>query len=866
MFFVQVTFLWLMVTSWYEPNGASILDKNRVKLKRELNEDVRSKWILKRQNGSMLVDLLNPGTIHKAMLEKQNLAEVQLSNIENVSHSNAARQHGIAYSVNEKNEKQLNAIKRSAYVETNSETHDCQLKVADESVLKFNNRILYDKASAFTLNLTFPTFTSIKWKPGTILPFKWVWVYRQTLTFLNMPRSASIWSLGLLDMYYHIGPLSIEIEPNNTRACEGIELEIGEPETDHKIGQALGEMMHGLAMKHLRFNTSHWCYMNTRYGSDNEITRALDNNFFSISPTLQFVCCSYDLTFDTKLNVKCQDIHGYDTVWWDVPLGLGILMWLYFPLLFIKLSGRIHKEIKKSSVANEEADRISVNVQVTGPVTTPDNATNTNDINIVFNDGKSPITVFSMIKASVSKLVPRKQKNKSRMAIFIYSILTLIIPGIEVLVHYIYLFDYIQSLAEYNISFGFSSVMTGWDKARDSKLSIFGGPIIAICIYLVVGWILMLSPKIMANQIYRGVCDSSEKTKSILGISLAKKEKLGSTGIRQHRNGYIRLSKLQVCHLYMLINPDYWILTGTLLKERYGWFASALKSRLPVTCFRFPILCFCFPFYAVFCLIEVIVGLLYYCFPMFSFLFCITVGFSLGINKYISVKIVPRFSRLGLILRYPICLIVFLMLIYYLYIFTVLFIDSFFFVSRILLFTYTAVVAYPRETYGYFMLILLSAYFGFKGFFRFGNIYKLMLKLTIKLCKQDEVLRDFVVRNQTLDGNETYGIPKEMFEFLVEHIRPRRVRIFHTAIRCVIMVFILSISIVLMERFEKFDDISLLVHVFITLFICAIPYIYKSMISKENTKQKLTRKLKKHLRGWILRQRKPSNDFNQNIS
>ena len=449
------------------------------------------------------------------------------------------------------------------------------------------------------------------------------------------------------------------------------------------------------------------------------------------------------------------------------------------------------------------------------------------------------------------------------MAIFICSILTLIIPGIEVLIHYIYLFDYIQSLAKDNISFGFTSVLAGWDKAKQSKLSIFGGPIIAIGIYLVVGWILMLSPKILANQIYRGVRDSSEKTKNILGISLAKKEELGSTGIRKHRNGYIRLSKLQVCHLYMLINPDYWILTGTLLKERYGWFASALKSRLPVTCFRFLILCFCFPFYAVFCLIEIIVGLLYYSFPVFSFLFCITVGWSLGINKYASVKIVPRCSRLKLVLRYPICLIVFVMTIYYWYIFTVLFIDSFFFVSRILLFTYTAVVAYPKETYGYFMLILLSAYFGFKGFFQFGNIYRLMLKLTIKLCKQDEVLRDFVVRNQTLDGNETYGIPKEMFEFLVEHIRPRRVHIFHTVIRCVIMVFILSISIVLMERFEKFDDISLLVHVFITLFICAIPYIYKSMISKERTKQKLTRKLKKHLRGWILSQCKPSNDVNQ---
>ena len=499
----------------------------------------------------------------------------------------------------------------------------------------------------------------------------------------------------------------------------------------------------------------------------------LNNNFFSVFSILQFVCCSYDLALDNEMDVKCQDVHGYDSVWWDVPLGLGILMWLYFPLLLMKVSGKIHKEIFKASTANEEVDRSSVIVQVNGPVIIPNNAPYNNENNIVFNDGKSPITAFSMIKSSVSKLVPQKQKTKSRMAIFVYSILFLIIPEIEVLVHYIYLFDYIQSAAENNISFRFSSLLAGWEKSKDSKFSLFGGPVIALCLYLAVGWILMLSPKIMANQI-------------------------------------------------------------------------------------------CFPIYAVFCLIEIIVGLQYYSSPMFCFFFCITFGFSLGINKYIPVKIVPRFSRLGLILRYPACLIVFLMLIYYLYIFTVLFIDSFFFVSRILLFTYTAIVAYLRETNSYFMLIFLTAYFGFRGFLQVGNFYKGMLKLTIKLCKQDEVLREFVVRNQQIDGNEIYGIPKEMFEFLVDHIRPRRVHIFHTAMHFVIIVFILSISIVLMERFEKFEDISLLVHVFITLFICAVPNIYNSIFSKDKMKQKLTRKIKNHLRDWILIHSKSSNDVNQN--
>ena len=39
-----------------------------------------------------------------------------------------------------------------------TENHKCQLTVAEKSVLKFYKRILYDKANAFTLNLTFPQF------------------------------------------------------------------------------------------------------------------------------------------------------------------------------------------------------------------------------------------------------------------------------------------------------------------------------------------------------------------------------------------------------------------------------------------------------------------------------------------------------------------------------------------------------------------------------------------------------------------------------------------------------------------------------------------------------------------------------------
>lgn len=56
--------------------------------------------------------------------------------------------------------------------------------------------------------------------------------------------------------------------------------------------------------------------------------------------------------------------HEYDPVWWDVPLGLGVLMLLYFPLIFLKASGQIHKKIVESSFKYLEAEKTGGQIQI----------------------------------------------------------------------------------------------------------------------------------------------------------------------------------------------------------------------------------------------------------------------------------------------------------------------------------------------------------------------------------------------------------------------------------------------------------------------------------------------------------------------
>ena len=105
-----------------------------------------------------------------------------------------------------------------------------------------------------------------------------------------------------------------------------------------------------------------------------------------------------------------------------------------------------------------------------------------------------------------------------------------------------------------------------------------------------------------------------------------------------------------------------------------------------------------------------------------------------------------------------------------------------------------------------------------------------------------------------LDSNsvEVVGMSRELFEYLVEKIRPRRVQALHTIIKLVAMIFVLSVSIILMERFKKFEELSLLVHIFITVFICALPFIFNFLVVRDDMKTRVRHKVKKYLRKWVL--------------
>ena len=82
--------------------------------------------------------------------------------------------------------------------------------------------------------------------------------------------------------------------------------------------------------------------------NNNGIISVLDNNFFSTSPSLENSCCRYSSDVYSE-NVECSSTYKYDAVWWNAPLGFGIILLLYFPLLFLEVIRLLYTKPDESS-------------------------------------------------------------------------------------------------------------------------------------------------------------------------------------------------------------------------------------------------------------------------------------------------------------------------------------------------------------------------------------------------------------------------------------------------------------------------------------------------------------------------------------
>lgn len=94
------------------------------------------------------------------------------------------------------------------------------------------------------------------------------------------------------------------------------------------------------------------------------------------------------------------------------------------------------------------------------------------------------------------------------------------------------------------------------------------------------------------------------------------------------------------------------------------------------------------------------------------------------------------------------------------------------------------------------------------------------------------------------------GIKRDLFNVIVDKHLPRRNQVLITILKFTSVIFVLTISVELLTRFHKFQELSLLTHVFTVLFVCSLPKIIR-ISCMQSYRRSGRRKLRHKLYGTI---------------
>jgi hypothetical protein len=178
--------------------------------------------------------------------------------------------------------------------------------------------------------------------------------------------------------------------------------------------------------------------------------------------------------------------------------------------------------------------------------------------------------------------------------------------------------------------------------------------------------------------------------------------------------------------------------------------------------------------------------------------------------------------------------------------FSIIFLDSFIFLSRVVIFTYTGLFANPSYTEGYLVFSITVAMYIHDSIHSINETYEQVFNQTKKVCKR--------VSKRLEDQEKLYrkdiegaGIRLELYLFVVDSHKPKRVEILKALVKIATICLCLYISIGILTQFEGFQQLSVVTQTATTTFICLVPIIFARMCSLNERRKILRTRGKLHV-------------------
>lgn len=753
--------------------------------------------------------------------------------------------------------------------ESTDDTDTC-IHIAHKSVRYFRNRLRFAEPNFIRFDLIFGTYPGTyhpKFTKETFHPFRWYWTYktnRGLYPYLHWSVDYKIMSFDLLDVKTLWKDPYIEMRVNGR--CN---LTMGTRNTTELIAEQFKVLVSRLSHKQLevsQYQESYWCYLAEAPGFRDTLGYQMARYLLYQTNTINYNCCVtvYNFTH-SEYQVRCLDEQM--TEWTQCTFGpyiLGLILFLFCPIIICKATSSSSDHDRKP---RREMAELSEQSPLLSPGTTsiqnsPDDA---HEENWLYLDGNFPKTFFGVFASVVPDQYPVAVSRVKR------SLFLLIWPSIvfiQIGVYKLRMPDVTRELVERGVPMGFLSLLVKNPFSQKSFVPAFGGPIVLLISYYLLGIVFLIFPKSLVSVFENGIPqESSECTP--LGLSATHIKKLSNINVTDNL-GCRNATNLFLCSFYMLFRREFWVTVYQMQKRRYNCLFSCRQ--------RSKILIIISPLYLLGCLLEALFCVVYFAIPILGFIVVIIRGaIKTSVATIDNCRYEPdtRTSILCRLLRYRLVMAVFsfivaLLFVFYLYSVGMVFIQSFLFVSQILVYCYIAVVIFPTTSFGYLFFVVILLYYIFRLIRGFGAKYLELLSdivdIVSKTAENDNYLsvldESLIISNinvskvTTIKVNDTnipiplnfqrklqnykrksdsyvrfrnnvFGVKRDLFDYVVNKHLPVHQQvlkvIFHLSMICFFLLITISLTIGFVTG--PTSEMSDVMHVIFVVTVGALPRV-----------------------------------------
>ena len=675
----------------------------------------------------------------------------------------------------------------TVYPQNDHINDDCQVTINQMDIHDFVNKMRAQeyKISLLKINLNVSEDIKLNHTKCTISPFEWIWTYKGQnggFQYLSLMKEFSYYSLSLLDHY----TITMTFNLNLKRGCH---LRIGDRNTTERIGlaflQAFNQsFQHG---RDIGLRYGYVCYLSRTYMEN--IIYMLSKYIISPKQSMGYRCCRNAFNKTTRKDtISCtSDTIMIDNgLWWNFPYVMGWLLFLFLPLLFLQFSENKYK-------------------------------------NFNVGHGKwllsNPISFGTVLKNPFNRAYA-SGNICSRLLKIICILLTSLIVILEVLSYYYFMNDFVVSSTKAEVPFNWISMAAGYSLSKESFLPCFGGPYIALALYYISSALLLCLPTNLSKFVDKGIDDKAEMFMSLLTVDTSTKGKLGAVLDIRRQTAYTRLYSVLRANIYMLINPSFWDIGFHIQKRRFNGFIRVLtRNRI---LFRLVLTCALIPIYLLICIIEWMLAIFMYGLPVVGFFFIIINGYYNTVREVNS----KRTGSAGYVIGIIIIILMSVCAAFDIYMFSLLFIDSFIFLCRICTYAFAGLIAYPDITYGYLVFTITVTIYVTECIQHVNVVYTYLFETVKNICIKMKKGKHLQAVPMISCNGYTTSVSKPLFRYVVRYYRPLRIEILFSCLKLTIIVIILYMSISILLTFKELSKMSTLTQAITALFICLIPKLW----------------------------------------